>query len=88
MDNFIIQFATRQTESITERANIIKAFSTTFNVESEPMRRKFIIPKANSHANLLQAFTSALSKKKQPKSKLLNELLISIIKLLLLWNSL
>ena len=82
MDNFIIQFATRQIESITEKANIIKAFSTTFNVESEPMRRKFIIPKANSQPNLLQAFTSALSKKKQPKNKLLNEFLILIIKLL------
>ena len=88
MNNLIIQFATRQTESITERAKIIRTFSNKFNLEPEPMRRRFIIPKANSHANLLQAFTSALSKKKQPKSKLLNELLISIIKLLLLWNSL
>ena len=74
MNNFIIQFATRQSETIAEKEVIIKVFSNKFNLKSEPMRQKLIIPKVNSNAKWLQAFTPAPAKKKQPKNKLLSEL--------------
>ena len=75
MNNLIIQFATRQTETLTTKEKVIKALSIKFNLKSEPMRRRFIDPQITSTAKLLQDLTLVLSKKKQPKNKLLSELL-------------
>ena len=75
LNNFITQYATRQTETIAEKEVIIKAFSNKFKLEPGPMRQRFIVPKVNSNAKWLQAFTPAPAKKKQPKNKLLSELL-------------
>ena len=75
VNNFIIQFATRQKETIAEKEMIIKALSSKFEFGPEEMRRRFIVPKINSNAKWLQAFAPAASKKKQPKNKLLSELL-------------
>ena len=75
MNNFLIQFATRQTEAIAEKEVIIKAFSKLFELEPDPMRRRFVVPKVTSNAKWLEAFMPAPSKKKQPKNKLLSELL-------------
>ena len=85
MNNFIIQFATRQPETIAEKEVIIKVFSNKFNLKSEPMRQKLIIPKVNSNAKWLQAFTPAPAKKKQPKKV---NCFISFIKLRFLLISL
>ena len=75
MNNFIVQFATRQKQTIAEKEAIIKALSNKFNLQPEPMRQRFIVPKINSNTKWLRGFTSAPSKKKQPKNKLLSELL-------------
>ena len=75
MNNFITQYATRQTETIAEKEVIIKAFSKLFELEPDPMRQRLIVPKVNSNAKWLQAFPPAPAKKKQPKNKLLSELL-------------
>ena len=75
LNNFIIQFATRQTETIAEKEVIIKVFSNKFNLKQEELRQRFIVPKVNSNTKWLQTLIPAPSKKKQPKNKLLSELL-------------
>ena len=75
VNQFIRQFADRQSEIIYEKEVILKALSNKFNLEPEPMRQRFIVPKVKSKERWLETFKAALSTKKHPKNKLLNELL-------------
>ena len=75
VNQFIREFAVRQSETISEKEVIIRALSNNFDLEPEPMRQRFIVPKVKSNAKWLEVFTPAPSKKRQPKNKLLSQML-------------
>ena len=81
VNQFIREFAVRQSEIISEKEVILKALSNKFNLEPEPMRQRFIVPKVKSKERWSETFKAALSTKKHPKNKLLNELLNELLSL-------
>lgn len=76
VEKLSLLFATRQLQFLKEKEEIIKGFSSKFNLDHELMQQKFIHPKVEkSSVGLLRALSNSPSKNIRPKNKMLKGLL-------------